>query len=46
MNFLELSDEQCRTVITQASARIGINANLIEKDCQHHSDYHYRPRSH
>lgn len=32
MNFLELSDVQRRTVITQASARTGINANLIEKD--------------
>lgn len=32
MNFLELSVEQRKLVTTQASAKKGINANLIEKD--------------
>jgi len=32
MNFLELSNEQRKLVISQASAEEGINANLVEKD--------------
>ena len=32
MKFIELSQEQKRIVFTQASAQIGINVNLTEKD--------------
>jgi len=32
MNFLELSNEQRKLVISQASAKEGISANLVEKD--------------
>lgn len=32
MNILELSDEQRKLVVSQASAKEGINANLVEKD--------------